>query len=353
VSRLHALWSLEGLNELKPADVSGTLQDPHPKVRATAVRLAEQWLGANGGGPLSVAVIKATGDADPGVRLQAAASLGALRSPEAEGALAQLLATRTTQPYLVGAVVRSLRGRELEMLERLGADDRWAQSKSGYEQVFKILGAAVLLEGSATRVKRLLEWTAVPKRPTWQQHAVLGSLTKPVRLSAQLEIPVPLLKAADKRTGALAAQLGERFTWPGKARASGELTSAERSLLRAGEKTYLMNCAPCHQTDARGLADTALPLVGSKWVLGSEELLTKIVLLGKQGKQTLMPPWGNVLDDRQIASVLTYIRHEWGNGAAPVTPETVRKVRGESTSVNGFLTEESLAAEAARLGMKL
>ena len=32
-----------------------------------------------------------------------------------------------------------------------------------------------------------------------------------------------------------------------------------------------------------------------------------------------MPPFGHVLDDADIAAVLTYVRGSWGNDAAPVT----------------------------------
>ena len=40
-----------------------------------------------------------------------------------------------------------------------------------------------------------------------------------------------------------------------------------------------------------------------------------------------MPPIGSVLNDEQIAAVLTYIRREWGNGASPVDPALVKSIR--------------------------
>ena len=39
----------------------------------------------------------------------------------------------------------------------------------------------------------------------------------------------------------------------------------------------------------------------------------------------LMPPLGGALNDEQIASVLTYIRREWGNTGAPVEVEESRR----------------------------
>jgi mono/diheme cytochrome c family protein len=32
-----------------------------------------------------------------------------------------------------------------------------------------------------------------------------------------------------------------------------------------------------------------------------------------------MPPFRQILDDREIAAVLTYIRQAWGNAAPPVS----------------------------------
>ncbi|NMA99178.1 MAG: cytochrome c, partial [Phyllobacteriaceae bacterium] len=36
-----------------------------------------------------------------------------------------------------------------------------------------------------------------------------------------------------------------------------------------------------------------------------------------------MPPFGDVLTDVQIASILTYVRTSWGNDYGLVTPEEV------------------------------
>ena len=48
---------------------------------------------------------------------------------------------------------------------------------------------------------------------------------------------------------------------------------------------------------------------------------------GKEGAIGLMPPIGFVLSDEQIASVLTYIRREWGQSGSAVDPAVVKTVR--------------------------
>ena len=40
-----------------------------------------------------------------------------------------------------------------------------------------------------------------------------------------------------------------------------------------------------------------------------------------------MPPFGQALDDADIAAVLSYIRASWGNDAAPVTALEVHRAR--------------------------
>jgi hypothetical protein len=56
-----------------------------------------------------------------------------------------------------------------------------------------------------------------------------------------------------------------------------------------------------------------------------------------------MPPWAQLKDD-QIASILTYIRSEWGNAAPPITAEYVAKVRADSADRKEPWTQKELKA---------
>jgi len=59
-----------------------------------------------------------------------------------------------------------------------------------------------------------------------------------------------------------------------------------------------------------------------------------------------MPPmtqFKEVLDDREIAAVLTYVRNTFGNDARPVSPETVARVRaGLEERYMWYMVEEIL-----------
>ena len=54
-----------------------------------------------------------------------------------------------------------------------------------------------------------------------------------------------------------------------------------------------------------------------------------------------MPALG-VLEDEQISTVLTYVRNEWGHAFAPVSTETVKKIREETAKREDSWTQEDL-----------
>src|SRR4029453_17771897 len=76
-TRLHALWTLDGIDSLEPATVTRALGDSSRDVRVSAIRLSEKWLGAPDH-PLQKEVLKRLDDPDWSVREQLAASLGTL-----------------------------------------------------------------------------------------------------------------------------------------------------------------------------------------------------------------------------------------------------------------------------------
>ncbi|MEO5891323.1 MAG: PVC-type heme-binding CxxCH protein [Ferruginibacter sp.] len=126
-------------------------------------------------------------------------------------------------------------------------------------------------------------------------------------------------------------------------------------VLSAGKLIYSKDgyCITCHQPDGKGLEAAGFPpLTGSKWVLGSDERLIKIVLKGVYGPievngkkypgQVPMTPFGGLLKDEELADVLTYIRNSFGNNAPPVSADKVKQVRAAITTKTGFYTPEEL-----------
>jgi mono/diheme cytochrome c family protein len=60
--------------------------------------------------------------------------------------------------------------------------------------------------------------------------------------------------------------------------------------------------------------------------------------------QVPMTPFGGMLNDGQMADVLTYVRNSFGNQAAPVTPESVAKIR-QATGARSFYSPDELLKE--------
>jgi mono/diheme cytochrome c family protein len=121
-----------------------------------------------------------------------------------------------------------------------------------------------------------------------------------------------------------------RMEWPtkpGVVAAAPPLTAVELARFEAGRDVYRNACQSCHQPDGRGQDRIAASLVGSTLALTAPDVPIRILLGGKEGDIGLMPPLGSMLDDEQVAQVLTYIRREWGQTGAAVDPGTVAAVR--------------------------
>ncbi len=136
------------------------------------------------------------------------------------------------------------------------------------------------------------------------------------------------------------------------------LKGNDLELYKKGKEIYARDgyCNTCHQPDGKGLfASGYPPLAGTKWVNGNEDRLIKVVLKGLLGPieiagkkypgQVPMTPFEGLLNDEEVAAVLTYVRNSFGNQASPIQPEKVKQVRAEVKSVEGFYTPEKLLKE--------
>lgn len=133
------------------------------------------------------------------------------------------------------------------------------------------------------------------------------------------------------------------------------LTGKDRELFISGKAIYARDgfCSTCHQPDGGGLSASGFPpLVGTKWVLGNEERMIKIALNGIYGPmeingkeypgQVPMTPFQGMLNDDELAAVLTYVRNAFGNKASPISPEKVKAVREATKDKTGFYSPEEL-----------
>lgn len=137
-----------------------------------------------------------------------------------------------------------------------------------------------------------------------------------------------------------------------------QLKGKDREVYIRGAEIYAREgfCITCHQPDGRGLESSGFPpLAGVDWVTGNEERLIKLTLNGMMGPievlgkaypgQVPMTPFGGLLNDEEIAAVLTYVRNTFGNKASVISPEKVKQVREEIKGKEGFYSPEELLRE--------
>ena len=379
-TRLHALWTLDGLDAIEPAQVVTALDDQAREVRAAAIRISERWL-AEPNSPVTAAVLKRLDDREWPVRHQLAASLGVMTGEARDRAVVTLLDRGGDDPIALDATLSGLRGSEQAVLERLlqleggatpqreaavtmfaatltrGAQDGAVQkllgaigddSRQAWQRAALMRGTEVALLGAAmpgSTGRRGGGPAAAPTAPCptcpggragpGGAYAFPQAARPPAGRPPSLQLTTEpasftALVARGGELGGRAEKLLARIEWPGKPGAAAPvtpLTPDEQKRFAAGQEVYRNVCQACHQPDGRGMEKLAPPLVGSAYALASPTVPVRILLNGKEGSIGLMPPVGQIFTDEQIAAVLTYVRREWGQRGDPVDAATVGAVR--------------------------
>lgn len=98
-----------------------------------------------------------------------------------------------------------------------------------------------------------------------------------------------------------------------------------KTAMDKGKQVYARNCASCHMPDGKGNpAMGAKPIAGSPIANGPLAAHIERVLKGKG----IMPAWGNILSDIDLAAVITFERNSFGNHKGDlVKPEDVKAAR--------------------------
>jgi mono/diheme cytochrome c family protein/glucose/arabinose dehydrogenase len=404
-TKLHALWTLDGLDAIDPATVTTALGDASRDVRVSALRLAERWL-REPQHPIHPAVFKLVSDPDWAVRRQFGASIGALPKGLKENVVARYLESHGGDPIAMDAALSGLAGSETVVLERLLQGSAETPQRVA---AITMLAAAIVGRGEDGPVQALFDRIGEDVRFVWQRSAMLAGAevallgATPPGTAGRGRGPAPdapcptcpggragpggapafgrpdaestaatgraggrgrggasgpaLRLSREPALGALAAKGPDdlskraanvlaRLEWPGKpgaAPAVTPLTAAERQRFDAGKEVYQNLCVACHQVDGRGREKVAPTLLGSEFALGPAEVPVRILINGKEGPVGLMPPLGSVLNDDQIAAVLTYIRREWDQTGSPVDPAFVRQVRSATAERGRPWTADELA----------
>lgn len=249
LARLHALWTLEGLNALDQNSIVHALKDNDFEIRKAAVRMTEPYLKKSDAIVEALATLKSDPVAD--VRMQLIFSLAYSESPKAKA--------------LAGEIVKNANGAEV-----------------------------------LARAQRSVE------------------------------------KNEDAR------KFGMKL---------GRLDAPDRTLVMNGSVIYKSLCATCHGADGAGLASKTAPaLRGSRRLnRNNTQASVRILLHGLSGPiegntyPTEMPSMKDN-DDEWIASVLSYVRHEFTN-SPPVRPADVKTIREQTVARDKAYTLDELSIQ--------
>jgi mono/diheme cytochrome c family protein len=107
------------------------------------------------------------------------------------------------------------------------------------------------------------------------------------------------------------------------------------SVMEQGRQIYGRECAMCHREDGAGYPPGFPPLANNQSIeMASPVNPIRMVLNGGYAPGTKrnarpygMPPFAHILNDEEVAAVVTYIRVAWGNRGTPVTAAQANQLR--------------------------
>ncbi len=348
LARLHALWTLEGLDAVDWSSVARGLADPEVRVAVAAARLSERFFAREPERTLSALKQRAAWG-ELAFQQQLALSLGAAPADAAEPVLTELATEAGNRPYMADAIVSSVSGREWQLFMRLKSGPESARPQ--ISPVLASLTAAVLKSGEAANIERL--FALLDPSQEWLNAAIIDGVDRFIpgerdkRRTVFLPEEPKALAAFSRSASAYAGRARDALAfirWQGQKidpeRAIASLNEEQRKWFERGRKEFAL-CASCHQPDGQGQEGLAPALVGSRWVNGGADALVRIVINGKTSGDLTMPSL-RALDDETIASILTYIRRSWGHEAEPISPLQVQYIRRQIEDRNEPWTDAEL-----------
>lgn len=350
---LHALWTLQGLHALHPDSLLTFLEEENPYLAATALRLITSEPAATPDLQAKVwSTIQYLNQTKPSVlTLQMCLSAGWFSPDVSQKLLLDLISLHRSDPLFRDAVLSSLGKDTFGFFQALSIHPDWRTSDHDGEIFLEMVALSILRHKDPTESQKLTETLAqLLESREWTARPLLAAiflLAKDPSLD-----PIPLLHAptltsskSPLLSSEQSAALDQLFTWPGhnpnppRASVTSVLSDKDLALFTQGRSHYLSACAGCHGSDGAGVKRMGPPLAGSEWVIGDEKQLSLIVLHGMEGpievngvlydSPEILPsmPAHTRLDDGTLASILTYIRNEWGNQAGAIERRFVATAR--------------------------
>ena len=138
---------------------------------------------------------------------------------------------------------------------------------------------------------------------------------------------------AQGKVAALEAQMKKAIAGDPKIAAMGK-----EIIMEKGKRIFSQTCFACHQAEGQGMPGVFPPLAKSDYLMADKARAIRGIIKGQTGEMTVngqkyngvMPPV--MLNDEQIAQVVTYVMNSWGNSGDIVTVDEVQKIHAESAN---------------------
>jgi nitrite reductase (NO-forming) len=113
------------------------------------------------------------------------------------------------------------------------------------------------------------------------------------------------------------------------------LAKTTQDRIKFGERVFTNNCLACHQATGTGIKGAFPPLAKSDYLNADKKRAIQTVVHGREGAiivngesyNSVMP--AQILNDEDVANVLTYVYSAWGNSKKLVTPAEVKAIRAD------------------------
>jgi putative membrane-bound dehydrogenase-like protein len=212
MGRLHALWTLEGMNKLTADLIVNALNDDEAGIRVNAIKLAELHL--NSDPRLNTSLLALQNDPDIKVRFQLLCTLGSINTAEANEIRQRLLFKDINNRWVQIAALSAASAQSVDLLHAVLS--KFDASVPAYASLVKLLSGIIGKSNDAAVIHRFIQQAVsgnADKNKTWQAPMLEGlaeglsnrtSLPNGITTERQLLIQASLENnSSDVKRGAL------------------------------------------------------------------------------------------------------------------------------------------------------
>lgn len=169
--RLHALWTLSGLNKLQPEILISALQDTEPGVRENAILISEQF-GNQLPKNILDALVSLANDKDPKVQFQLLNTLGSFDTPQVSQVRQQLLFNAIDDPWMRIAALSAIPQTNQSLFDNVLA--KYKTDNPAFASMVEQLSAMTGAADNIAPVQDLLSKALKSAEKPWQASVMKG-----------------------------------------------------------------------------------------------------------------------------------------------------------------------------------